>query len=305
MPVTVLLAAMAATMSIPVLWWALTGERAGATGSRNLRAGPQFVDMRQAVLAHRATDRAVRPAVERLAARASRFTPHGVIAGLERRVLLAGGPAAWPIERVLAAKLLFGAAGLGIGVLRFVSAPSLGRVLIAAATTAVGYFGPDLALRNTASKRQAQIGMELPDTLDQITISVEAGLGFDAALARSARTGTGPLAEELLRTLQDARAGMSRAQAFKRLIGRTNVAELHHFVLALLQADSYGVPVAQVLRVQSGELRVKRRQKAEEKAMKIPVKVLFPLMVCILPCMFIVIVGPAGIRIARTFAGVG
>ena len=306
MPVTVLLAAIAAAMSIPVLWWALAGAPAGGTGSRNLRAGhPQFVDMRQAVLAHRATDRAVKPLVEQLAARARRFTPHGVLAGLERRVLLAGAPAAWPIERVLAAKLLFGAAGLGLGLLRLVSAPGLGRLLVAAAATAAGYLGPDLALHNRASKRQTKIGTELPDTLDQITVSVEAGLGFDAALSRSARTGTGPLAEELLRTLQDIRAGMSRAQALKRLIGRTNVPELHHFVLAVLQADAYGVPIAQVLRVQSGELRVKRRQRAEEKAMKIPVKVLFPLMVCILPCMFIVVVGPAAIRIARTFAGVG
>lgn len=306
MPLTVVLAATAATMSIPVLWWALTGERAGAAGGRNLRAGrASVVDMRQAVLAHRATERAVRPVVERLAARARRFTPHGVVEGLEHRVLLAGTPARWPLERVLAAKLLLGATGLGLGLLRFLTAPSMGGLLLAAVAAVAGYVTPDLALHNTASKRQSQIGLELPDTLDQITISVEAGLGFDAALSRSARTGQGPLAQELLRTLQDSRAGMSRAQAFKRLIARTNVPELHHFVLAILQADAYGVPIAQVLRVQSAELRVKRRQKAEEKAMKIPVKVLFPLMVCILPCMFIVIVGPAGIRIARTFSGMG
>ncbi|MGH9157341.1 MAG: type II secretion system F family protein [Acidimicrobiales bacterium] len=306
MPVNLVLAAAAAAMSVPVLWWALSGERAGAVEGRNLRAGStSFVDMRQAVLAHRAGDRAVRPAIERLASRARRFTPHGVIEGLEHRILLAGAPVAWTIERVLAGKVVLGAAGLVLGVARFLATPGLARFFMAAGGSVLGYLGPDLALHNRAGKRQKQIAMELPDTLDQITISVEAGLGFDAALSRTARTGKGPLAEELLRTLQDARAGMSRSQALRRLTARTDVGELHHFVLAVIQAESYGVPIAQVLRVQSAELRVKRRQKAEEKAMKIPVKVLFPLMVCILPCMFIVIIGPAGIRIARTFAGVG
>jgi tight adherence protein C len=303
MPLTVTIACAMTAVSIPVLWWALSGERA-AGGGRNVRSShPAVVDMRQAMLAHRAGERAIRPAVERLAAKARRFTPHGVVDGLEHRILLAGRPAPWTIERVLAGKLVLGVAGVALGVMRFLGSPTLGGLGMAAGLVALGWFGPDLVLRNRASKRQAEIGLALPDTLDQITISVEAGLGFDAALARTARTGTGPLAEELLRTLQDARAGMSRAQALKRLVGRTNVPELHHFVMAVIQADSYGVPIAQVLRVQSAELRVKRRQKAEEKAMKIPVKVLFPLMTCILPCMFIVIIGPAGIRIARTFGG--
>jgi len=304
MPPFVLAAAALTMASVPVLWWSLAGQRP-ARGGRARRAGAAaaVVDMRQAVLARSARERAVGPAVARLADRARRFTPHGVVEALERRILLAGTPPAWTIERVLAAKLVLTSALAGLGLVRLLGSPSAGGLFLAAGLAATGYLGPDLALRNRASKRQAAIGLALPDTLDQVTISVEAGLGFDAALARTARTGTGPLAEELLRTLQDARTGMSRAQALRRLLDRTAVPELSHFVSAVIQADAYGVPIAQVLRVQSAELRVKRRQKAEEKAMKIPVKVLFPLMVCILPCMFIVIVGPAGLRIARTFGG--
>jgi tight adherence protein C len=220
-------------------------------------------------------------------------------------VLLAGAPAAWPMERVLAAKLVLGGTGVLFGLFRFLGAPSAGGLFLLAALAGGGYLLPDLLLHNTAGKRQKAIGLALPDTLDQITIAVEAGLGFDAAMARAGATGKGPLAEELVRTLQDVQAGMSRSQALKRLADRTNVAELRHFVLALLQADSYGVPVAQVLRVQAAELRVKRRQRAEEKAMKIPVKVIFPLILFILPAMFVVIIGPAAIRIGRSFVGGG
>lgn len=305
MSATLLLGAGAAAMSVPVLWWAVSGDRTAVAGSR-LRAGVgATVDMRQAVLRHGASERAVQPLVERLARRARRLTPQGRLEALERRVLLAGAPAAWPMERVLAGKLLLGGAGFVFGLFRCLAGFSPASILVLTSASALGYFGPDLALRNRAEKRQKQIGLELPDTLDQITISVEAGLGFEAAMARAGRSGKGPLAQELQRTLQDTQAGMSRLQALKRLVDRTDVAELRHFVLALLQADSYGVPIAQVLRVQSSELRVKRRQRAEERAMKLPVKVIFPLILCILPAMFIVIIGPAVIRIAGAFSGFG
>ncbi|MEO6121454.1 MAG: type II secretion system F family protein, partial [Acidimicrobiales bacterium] len=193
MPISVVVAAVAAVASMPVLWWALSGRQSTTVGARNLLVGqPAFTDMRQAVLAHSASDRAVRPMVERLAKRAKRFSPNGVTEALERRILLAGAPAAWRIERVLAGKLVFGVGGLAIGVYRFLTGPSLGRLVFAFGAGALGYFAPDLSLRNRATKRQQQIGLELPDTLDQITISVEAGLGFDAAMSRTARTGKGP-----------------------------------------------------------------------------------------------------------------
>jgi len=159
-------------------------------------------------------------------------------------------------------------------------------------------------LINKAKERKKTIQQALPDTLDQITISVEAGLGFEAAMARAARTGEGPLNEELARALSEIQLGAARHDALRGLVDRTHVPELRHFVLAILQAETYGLPVAHVLRVQAKELRVKRRQRAEERALKIPVKIVFPLAICILPTLFIVILGPAAIRMFEFFTSV-
>ncbi|MDP9403805.1 MAG: type II secretion system F family protein [Actinomycetota bacterium] len=295
--------AAAVAFSLPLVWWAVSGPRRSG-GARNLSLTLGITDMRQAVLAHSSTDR-LQPLVRALAGRARRLTPVGMVDRLDHRILLAGAPALWTVERLLAAKLVLGAIGLAFGLLRFLGSPSSGALLLTLVLVAVGYLAPELIISSRASERQKQIRLELPDTLDQITIAVEAGLGFDAAAARAARSGHGPLAQELSRMLQDVRAGMSRSEALRRLVGRTDVAELRHVVLALLQADSYGVPIAQVLRVQSGELRVKRRQQAEERAMKIPVKLVFPVVLCILPTLFIVVIGPAAIRLVRQFAGGG
>ena len=153
-----------------------------------------------------------------------------------------------------------------------------------------------------AKERSQQIGLELADTLDQMTIAVEAGLGFDAAMVRAARNGKGPLAEELVRTLQDIQMGRSRRQAYEALAQRTEAADLRRFVRAVIQADAYGISIADVLRTQAAEMRVKRRQRAEEKAMQIPVKVIFPLILCILPTLFIVLLGPAVLQIVHVFS---
>ncbi len=299
MPLPVVLAAVAVAFSVPILWWVLAAERSRASGARNLALGlAPLTDLRPATV--KGSDRVVRPGTGRLAQRARRLTPAGLARSLERRIQLAGSPAGWTVERVLVAKLLLGPAGLLLGFFRVVPATGMLAVLITVILAGVGYFGPDILLQGRGERRQKKIGLELPDTLDQITVSVEAGLGFEAAMAQAGRSGSGPLAEELLRTLQDVQAGMSRSQAMRRLGERTDVPELHHFVLALLQADSYGVPIAQVLRVQAKELRVKRRQRAEERAMKLPVKMLFPLIFCILPSLFIVIMGPGVIRLASS-----
>jgi tight adherence protein C len=138
-----------------------------------------------------------------------------------------------------------------------------------------------------------------------MTIAVEAGLGFETAMARAGRTGTGPLAEEIVRTLQEIQIGVPRSKAMRNLADRTEQDDLRHFVLAVVQAESYGIPVADVLKTQAAEQRLKRRQSAEERAMKIPVKIIFPLILCILPTLFIVILGPAVIQISRTLFGEG
>jgi tight adherence protein C len=304
MTVVAILGAAAVAATLPILWWALSGERAPAGVARNLTTGLTGpIDVRTELLARSAADRAVGPAIERWAARVRRVTPVGRIEALERRIRLAGTPRSWTLERVLAAKLALAVVGLGLGLVLVVRAPGLLSMVLVVGAPVVGWFAPDALLSGRADRRQTAIRQALPDTLDQVTISVEAGLGFEAALARVARSGEGPLAEEVLRTLQDVQAGMSRTQALKRLAERTDVDELRHFVLAIVQAESYGVPIAQVLRVQSRELRVKRRQLAEERAQKLPVKILFPLVLCILPTMFIVLLGPAAIRIANTLGG--
>ncbi|MBW3546889.1 MAG: type II secretion system F family protein [Actinobacteria bacterium] len=287
---------------LPVLWWAVSGERRGAAG--HLLVGTGGVsDLRAAVLAHGGHERAVGPALERLAGVGRRFTPAGMVQALEHRRSLAGSPPGWTIERLLIAKVVLGGGGGALGVARFLASPSIGNLVYAVAMLAGGYLAPDLLIRRRARERQAQIQRELPDTLDQITISVEAGLGFEAAVARVSKTGKGPLAEELSRTVQDVRTGMTRSEAMRRLSQRTDVAELRHFVIAFVQADSFGLPISQILRVQSTELRLKRRQNAEERAQKIPLKVVFPLLTCILPTLLIVVLGPGAIRAIETFAG--
>jgi tight adherence protein C len=190
-----------------------------------------------------------------------------------------------------------------LSVLRFASAPSTLSLLFAFLMVAIGWFAPDIIIDGRADVRRKSVQRELPDTMDQITIAVEAGLGFEAAMARVAANGGTTLSTELARTLQDIQLGVPRTDSLDGLAARCDVKELRSFVTAIRQAERYGLPIANVLRVQAGELREKRRQRAEEHAMKIPVKVLFPLVTCILPTLFIVVMGPGVIRIIDTFSG--
>jgi tight adherence protein C len=144
---------------------------------------------------------------------------------------------------------------------------------------------------------------ELPDAIDLMTISVESGLAFDAAVQQVAQNTSGPLADEFSRVLREMQIGQGRANALRAFADRTNVDDVRSFVTAMVQADSFGIPIASVLRVQSHEMRVKRRQRAEEKAQKVPVKITVPLIFCILPCLFIAVMGPAVIHIMDSFAG--
>lgn len=157
-------------------------------------------------------------------------------------------------------------------------------------------------MSSRSQERNDEIQLELADTLDQMTIAVEAGLGFDAAMARAGRNGTGPLAQELIRTLQEIQVGQLRRTAYESLALRTDVPDLRRFVRAIIQADAYGISVADVLRTQAAEMRLKRRQRAEEKAQQVPVKVIFPLLTCILPVLFIVLLGPTAINMMEAFS---
>ena len=233
---------------------------------------------------------------------ALRFSPSGTAAKLQRRLDLAGNPARWTPDRILAAK------GLGLIALGMLGAlfalHHLDLVIIFAAVGGVaGFFLPDVLLYNAGLKRQAKIQVALPDALDMLTVCVEAGLGFDAALAQVARNSDGPLAAEFARALQEMQIGKSRNQALRALADRTTVPEARAFVSAMVQAGDLGIPVARVLREQAKEMRVRRRQRAEGKAQQVPVKITFPLILCIFPALLVIVVGPGIINIAHSLFG--
>jgi tight adherence protein C len=229
------------------------------------------------------------------------LTPGGTAARLDRLASRAGRPADWPVSKLVAAKLVLTALAGGLGVLIVSARGSTLNVLMVLAVTGVAYFVPELLLYSRGQERQAAIALELADTLDQMTIAVEAGLGFESAMSRAGKNGKGPLAEELVRTLQDIAVGQPRREAYLALAERTGVPDLRRFIGAVVQADAYGVSIADVLRTQAQEMRLKRRQRAEEKAMQIPVKVIFPLILCILPTLFIVLLGPAVMDMVAAF----
>lgn len=301
MNTTVILGAGAVAASLPLLWWSIAGSRSdNRSAAENLRRGiAPARDLRQAALQQPAGTRVGLPLLEALATRARALTPTGWVARLEHKIVVAGASKTWTIEGLLALKLLLGVGTLVLGIMLRGGSLSVPVLMLVGVGAVAGFFFPDLLLFGRARDRQQKILLAIADTLDQVTISVEAGLGFESALARVARSGKGPLAEELARTLQDIKIGVPREQAFQGLVARTEVGELRRFVFAILQAERYGIPIADVLRVQSKEQRVKRRQRAEERAMKMPVKMVFPLVFCIFPTIFIVLVGPAAIQIAR------
>lgn len=231
-----------------------------------------------------------------------RLTPPAYVRKLDRLLSLAGRPASLPLGRVLAAKPLLGLLGALLG-LWLASTPAPLLKLVGLFVMLLGYFIPDLLLYSKGQERQKIMQLELANTLDQMLISVEAGLGFEGAMARAGENGKGPLAEELVRTLQDMQVGRSRRESYQALAERTNIPELRSFVQAVVQADTYGIAISRVLRIQAKVMRVKRRQRAEEKAMKLPVTILFPLLFFIFPVLFIAILGPAVINAIETFSG--
>jgi tight adherence protein C len=207
-----------------------------------------------------------------------------------------------PLGRLLAAKPALGLVGgtLGLYISSIGTTPIM--KLVGIFVLFLGYFIPDLMLYSKGQERQKAMQLELANTLDQMLISVEAGLGFEGAMARAGENGKGPLARNWSARLQDMQVGRSRRESYLALAERTNIPELRSFVQAVVQADTYGIAISRVLRVQAKVMRVKRRQRAEEKAMKLPVMILFPLLFFIFPVLFIAILGPAVINTIETFA---
>ncbi|WP_458111585.1 type II secretion system F family protein [Arthrobacter sp. R1-13] len=232
-----------------------------------------------------------------------RLTPKGYAGWLDKLLAKAGRPAGFPLERFLMVKPAAALVVALLALLVVLKSPSPGGFLLALFVTALAYLAPDIIVHSRGAERQKAIALELPNTLDQMLISVEAGLGFEGAMARASTNGRGPLAVELGRALQDMQVGRSRKDAYLAMAERVDSADLRSFVRSVVRADTYGIAIAAVLRTQAKQMRVRRRQRAEEKAMKLPVKVLFPLMFCILPVLFTIIIGPAAISIMDNYMG--
>src|SRR5665647_833376 len=281
---------------------ALGGSQRTSGVARSLALIEQGVSAREVARnALPMADRLAKPVLEATRRLAVRLSPTGTAARLGRLLDRAGNPTAWTIERLLAVK---GAGLLVLAALGFAFGGGISPLgLLAAAGAGVfGFFLPDLLIYNLGIKRQQLLSRGLSDALDMLTVCVEAGQGFDAALMQVARSVTGPVGGEFTRALQEIQLGKPRGEAFASVARRSNVMEMRTFVTALIQADRLGLPIGGVLREQAHQMRLIRRQRAEEKAMKVPVKILFPMLLCIFPAMFIVIIGPAGIRIADTFS---
>ncbi len=250
-------------------------------------------------------DRVIRPFLQFLSKVSRRVSPSGLNTKIKHNLIVAGNPRDLDVDKFLSIKALCSLSIMVIlvfiGLIRFsFSARSFWASIV---LVIVAFFLPDIWLHRKVVERQKAMRVALPDTLDLLTISVEAGLGFDSALTKVVGSTSGPLAEEFYRMLQEIQLGTSRNQAFRNLGERTGIPELDSFIIAMLQADIFGISIGKVLRIQAQEMRIKRRQKAEEIAMKSPVKIVFPLILCIFPALLVVVLGPAAISIYYMLTG--
>jgi tight adherence protein C len=249
-------------------------------------------------------DRVLTPVLDRFVGLGRRLTPNDYAERIQRKLDVAGNPPGLTVDRIVSLKVV----GIGVGLVAgalfavLLDWSLLRTVGVSVISGVIGYYAPNLYLYQKGHDRTEQMQRALPDALDLLSISVEAGLGFDAALSQVARNTTGPLAQELARVLQEMQIGLGRSAALRALGERNALADLRSFTSAMVQADAFGIPVGQVLRVQSGEIRLKRRQRAEEQAQKVPVKIMIPLVLFILPCLFIAVIGPAVISMVGTFS---
>lgn len=261
---------------------------------------------REEVLDGSFSERALAPMVQGLGRVVIRFTPTGWVGRAQHKLVLAGWAERMDGNTWAAIRIVSVVASLLLWLLVQSVVDGAGmRVVVFAVCLFLGFFGPTALLNSHIDNRRKAMEKSLPDVIDLLVISVEAGLGFDAALGRVVQNVPGEISREFSRTLQETRVGVSRSDALRHLTERTDVDDLDTFVLALVQADQFGVSIARVLRVQAEEMRVRRRQRAQERAFKAPVKLVFPLVLFIFPALFVVILGPAGITIAETFSSGG
>ncbi len=292
MSIVVWIGAAMVACSIPIAGWAVMGDR---TASR--RAGQNLPGynptLRQAELQQSPVERLVLPVTRQVGTRLISFTPIGWVERRNLTLAKAGLSGRVTAEQILGAKLVLPVLLGALLGLRLIGNMEPRLVMLALSCVIVGFFAPDILTRAKADRRAEAITLALPDMLDQVTISVEAGLGFESAMARTSAGQTHPLAQEFLRMLQDVRLGSTRSDALRAMAERSQVDDLKSVVLTLRQADSLGVPMSRTLRTASNEMREKRRFRAEARAQRLSTLLIFPLGLCILPALFIVILGPA------------
>jgi tight adherence protein C len=252
-------------------------------------------------------ERAFMPVLGGLTSVGRRFTPVGYTDNVRQKFIYAGRGSSDEVDRFLAKRVI----AIAFIPVAFwfcfmwnpIALAGKMQIMVFLLMVAGLILGPDASINKQVDARQKELRKQLPDVLDLLTISVEAGLGFEQALDRTIAAVPGALSDEFGRMLGEVRAGSSRADAMRALEQRTNVPEVRSFVLAVLQADTFGVSIGRVLRAQADEMRIKRRQIAQEEAQKAPVKMLIPMVFCIFPALFVVVIGPAIINIREGFAG--
>jgi tight adherence protein C len=276
-------------------------EKADVRESLRRLEGYQIQDVRDQEMLAPISERVVAPLLEGLSGVATRFTPKGYGEKVAQKLVHAGNPSSLNVDKILVMKLV-GLVSVVVWLPLALMLGFAGPLLFIAVLVlwAAAFMYPDLMLDRKIEDRQKEISRKLPDILDLLVISVEAGLGFEQALDRTCTAVPGALSDEFRRMLHEIRIGSSRADALRAMADRSDVPELRGFILAMLQADTFGVSISRLLRAQADEMRIKRRLRAQEQAQKAPVKMLFPLVFCIFPSIFVVILGPAMINISRT-----
>lgn len=297
---------LAITLGLSVIGVATSERRGVARSVAAIQALDSAPDVLKAELEKPFSERVLAPLGDRFVSLGKKLARADTATKIQHKLDVAGNPPAWDVNRIMGLKAL----GLGVfGILGLLYVLGLGwpvvRVVIATSLIAgFGYLLPNILLSNAGQKREKLMRNSLPDAIDLLTVSVEAGLGFDAAVARVARNTSGPLSQEFARLLQEMQLGVGRTQAMRAMAERTSLKDLKSFCLAMVQADSLGIPIGRVLRVQSSEMRTKRRQRAEEKAQQVPVRIMIPLVLFILPCLFLIVIGPAALSMMQMFSNV-
>jgi len=296
-PLAVWLSAASLVAALRMTWYVVATGRQ-TKSARQLLNRPGGPSLRDFTLDRTAgAERLADGLLDRLRELGRRLTPVGFAVETDRRIGRAGMTGQWSADRWIAMK---GLLSLSVFFLLFIlavarSAPVL--IMIAASLAALSFFIPDLVLVRRGANREAEIQRQLGDILDQVLIAVEAGASLDSALERISSGSEGPLQSEFRRVLQDIAFGMSRKEALQSMIERTTLPELRTLLTAMSQSEEHGLAIGQILRVQASEIRDKRHRRAEEAALKVPVKIVFPLILCILPCLMSIIMGPAVVTI--------